>query len=88
MSDKPSASTPVPTPRCQDILNSAADLALQMGHSHLGVEHLFLAIIRDPDAIPTGQLAAVADIPGIENRILAVMNSELYYTTAPAPVDK
>jgi ATP-dependent Clp protease ATP-binding subunit ClpA len=87
MSDEPSASAPVPTPRCQDSLNAAADLARQMGHSHLGVEHLFLAIIRDPDAIPTGQLAAVTDIAVVEDKILAVMNSELYYTTAPASVD-
>jgi ATP-dependent Clp protease ATP-binding subunit ClpA len=79
------ASVRVPTPRYRSVLESASSLARQMGHAHVGVEHLFLAIIRDPHAIPTIQLAAVTDITEVENRILGVMNSESYYTTAPPP---
>lgn len=38
---------PDPTPRYQRVLENSAEMAREMGQSYVGVEHLFLAIIRD-----------------------------------------
>lgn len=80
-------SHPVPTPRYMSTVSVAAGIAREMGHSHIGVEHLFLAIIRDPDAIPTGQLAKLIDVTEIESNLLSVMNSTEYYSIAPDPYE-
>jgi ATP-dependent Clp protease ATP-binding subunit ClpC len=71
---------PIPTPRYAEVLSNAAQLARQLGHQHVGVEHLFLAIIQDPHAIPTQVLAQIADLPEIEERLLGVMGSSAYST--------
>ncbi len=78
---------PSPTPRYKNTVIAASETAREMGHSHVGVEHLFLAIIRDPDAIPTGQISGLMDVSQIESNLLALMNSAEYYSTAPAPPD-
>jgi ATP-dependent Clp protease ATP-binding subunit ClpA len=83
VSDESYTFRPAPTPRYRNTIRTATEIALEMGHSHIGVEHLFLAIIRDPDAIPTGQLAAFADVPDIESKLLDVINSPEYNTTSP-----
>ncbi|MCW2929334.1 MAG: hypothetical protein JWM19_296 [Actinomycetia bacterium] len=56
-----------------------------MRHSHVGVEHLFLAIINDRDAIPTQQLASIVDLEAVEAKLRTLMSSASYDTTAPAP---
>jgi ATP-dependent Clp protease ATP-binding subunit ClpC len=71
---------PVPTPRFHQILGAAGEIARSMGHSYLGVEHLFLAILRDPDAVPTQALAEVADTGEAERHLLAIMSSAGYRT--------
>jgi len=79
---------PVPTPRVHQILGAAGQIARSMGHSYLGVEHLFLAILRDPDAVPTQALAEVADTGEAERHLLAIMSSAGYRTSsagAPRP---
>jgi Clp amino terminal domain, pathogenicity island component len=37
-------------------------MAQEMGHSYVGVEHLFLAIIRDRTAVPAQALAELVDL--------------------------
>ena len=69
---------PVPTPRFRRVLGAASDIARSMGHSYVGAEHLFLAVLRDPDAVPTQVLAWVADRGAIEGALLAVMDSASY----------
>ncbi|MEV6559169.1 Clp protease N-terminal domain-containing protein [Nocardia sp. NPDC051756] len=44
------------TPRLLRILDDAPDLAKAQGHDYVGVEHLMLAILADPDAVPTQHL--------------------------------
>lgn len=68
------------TPRCARVLDSAAELAHEMNHQHIGVEHIFLAIIRDRHAVPTQVLADLIDLGGIESRLRDVMNSASYST--------
>lgn len=71
---------PVPTPRFHQILGTASEIAWSMGHSYVCVEHLFLATLRDPAAVPTQALAELADIGEAEQHLLAIMNSAGYRT--------
>ncbi|MGV9264177.1 Clp protease N-terminal domain-containing protein [Kitasatospora sp. NPDC003701] len=44
---------PTATPRYLAILDEAGRIASELGHGYVGVEHLFLATLRDPQAVPT-----------------------------------
>lgn len=70
--------SPVPTPRCARILDESVGIARTMRHGHVGVEHLFLAIIRDHDAVPTQSLARQVDLAEVESRLLELLNSPGY----------
>jgi hypothetical protein len=41
------------TPRYDRIVAASRQIAWDLGHTYVGVEHLFLAIVQDPDAVPT-----------------------------------
>ncbi|AYY13274.1 hypothetical protein EF847_11775 [Actinobacteria bacterium YIM 96077] len=41
----------VGTPRYRATLEAAESVSREMGHGHVGVEHLFLAMIQDPRSI-------------------------------------
>ena len=71
---------PVHTPRYFRVLGAAEEVADGMSHGYVGVEHLFLAIIRDRDAVPTQVLATIADLDAIESALLSLMNSDGYRT--------
>jgi Clp amino terminal domain, pathogenicity island component len=71
------------TPRCRKVVDGAAELAREMGHSYVGVEHLFLAIIRDRGAVPTQALGKLADLDRVEAGLLEVMASASYRGQAP-----
>ena len=51
-----------------------------MSHGHVGVEHLFLAIIRDRWAVPTQVLSTMADLDDVESALVALLNSDSYKT--------
>lgn len=51
-----------------------------MQHSYVGVEHLFLAIIRDRDAVPSQSLAQQIDLAEVESHLLELLNSPGYRT--------
>lgn len=72
--------TPVPTPRFERIAGAAASVSRDLGHSYLGVEHLFLAMIRDRHAIPTQVLARTVDLDAMEAALLDLMSSDGYNT--------
>ena len=57
---------PAPTPRYRRMLENSVGVAREMGNSYVGVEHLFLAIIRDRDAVPTQALARLIDLGQLE----------------------
>jgi hypothetical protein len=52
-----------------------AHLALEMGDSYLGVEHAFLAMIRNRETVPARALAGLADLDAIEAAILEARNA-------------
>lgn len=54
-----------------------------MGKSHVGAEHLFLAIIRDRGAVPTQVMAKRVDLAQAEADLLALMASDEYKTSRP-----
>ncbi len=56
----------------------AAQVAATMGHSHIGVEHLFLAIIGDRDCAAAGVLARYADPGAVEAAVIAEMKTPGY----------
>lgn len=64
--------------RCYTALGDAAEIALGMEHQDIGVEHIFLAIMRDPEAIPAQVLAELADLSTVEARMLEAMKSASY----------
>jgi ATP-dependent Clp protease ATP-binding subunit ClpC len=70
----------VHTPRYFRVLGAAEEVAGGMSHGYVGVEHLFLAIIRDRDAVPTQVLATMADLDAVESALLSLMNSDGYQT--------
>jgi ATP-dependent Clp protease ATP-binding subunit ClpA len=42
-----------PTPRYDRIVAASRQIAWDLGHTYVGVEHLFLSIVQDQDAVPT-----------------------------------
>jgi len=78
-------SGPVPTPRYLSIVGASFEVSRAMGHSYVGVEHLFLAMIRDRNAVPTQVLAGMMNLTAVESALLELMNSDSYRTgTGPS----
>lgn len=74
---------PSPTPRFNEVLETSTVLAREMGHSYVGSEHLFLAIIRDRAAVPTQALASIIDLDQLEATLNEVMASPPYAGEPP-----
>jgi len=74
---------PGPTPRYNRMLKNSVGLAQEMGHSYVGVEHLFLAIIRDRAAVPTQALGQLVGLDRVEAGLLEAMASSGYAGQAP-----
>ena len=74
---------PAPTPRYRRVLANSAEVAREMGHSYIGVEHLFLAIIRDRNSVPAQALAARLDLHQVEASLVQEMASAGYDGQAP-----
>ncbi|MFE7747194.1 Clp protease N-terminal domain-containing protein [Nocardia sp. NPDC057455] len=55
------------TPRFEQVVEAAADIARGRGDEYVGVEHLMLAILAAPDTVPTLELHAL----GIDPRRIA-----------------
>jgi ATP-dependent Clp protease ATP-binding subunit ClpA len=75
------------TPRCHRILGAAGELALAMGQERVGVEHLFLAIIRDRHAVSTQVLGSMTGLVAAEARLRELMGSQGYLTGTDRVVD-
>ncbi len=77
-------SGPSPTPGYSRVVDASAGVAREMGHSYVGVEHLFLAMIRDRSAVPTQVLARSMDLDQVEASLLEVLASPEYNGAPPA----
>lgn len=76
--------TLTPTPRYRQVLGVSAELARELGHSYIGVEHLFLAIVRDRAAVPAQVLAHVTDLDRVEASVREELASPGYTGEPPA----
>jgi ATP-dependent Clp protease ATP-binding subunit ClpA len=45
------------SPRYERIVAASRQIAWDLGHDYVGVEHLFLAVVQDPAAVPTQVLS-------------------------------
>jgi hypothetical protein len=52
-----------------------AEVAAEMGDSHLGVEHALLAMIRDRETVPARALAGLADLDALDAAIVEAANA-------------
>jgi hypothetical protein len=52
-------------------------VAVEMGDSHLGVEHALLAMIRDRETVPARALAGPADLDALDAAIVAAANAPI-----------
>ncbi len=69
------------TPRLQQILDAAAELATQQGHAYVGVEHVVLAILADKAAVPTQVMQRMGiDTVAISTEITELMQTDGYKT--------
>ncbi|MEV0115285.1 Clp protease N-terminal domain-containing protein [Streptomyces sp. NPDC050844] len=66
------------TPRYYKVLGAAEAIARTLGHTHVGTEHLFLAILQDQDAVPTQALAEQIDPQRITDGLTRIMHSAEY----------
>jgi ATP-dependent Clp protease ATP-binding subunit ClpA len=66
------------TPRYTAVVNKAEQIAREMGHRHVGVEHLFLAIAANKRSIPTQVLLKYGCLPEAEADVKATMLSPGY----------
>ena len=76
------ADRPAATPRYRRVVDGSATVARERGHLYVGVEHSFLAIIRDRAAVPTQALARLIDLDRVEAGLLEVMASPGYHGPA------
>ena len=58
-----------------------------MRHSYVGVEHLFLAIIRERAAVPTQVLAGLIDLDRVEAALVGEMGSARYRGETPGSTE-
>jgi len=50
-------------------------VAVEMGGSHLGLEHAFLAMIRDRETVPARALAGLADLDALDAAVVEAANA-------------
>ena len=71
--------TPPPPPRVLvrngSVESWGAGVAVEMGDSHLGVEHAFLAMIRNRETVPARALAGLADLDALDAAVVAAANA-------------
>ncbi|WP_373569314.1 Clp protease N-terminal domain-containing protein [Streptomyces sp. FXY-T5] len=76
------------TPRLYKVLGAAEALAQSLGHQHVGVEHVFLAIVRDVEAVPTQVLEEIVPARTVSEVLEACIRSPEYLGNAdPTPDD-
>ncbi|WP_406674827.1 Clp protease N-terminal domain-containing protein [Nonomuraea sp. N2-4H] len=75
-----SSGDPTPTPRYEAVVEDAARIARSMGPGYVGAEHLFLALLRDRDAVPTQVLAGMVELGELEAKLVATMGGDGYRT--------
>jgi len=66
------------TPRYDRIVAASRQIAWDLGHSYVGVEHLFLAIVQDPGAVPTQVLTGFVRPAQVGDAVRELITSETW----------
>lgn len=66
------------TARAQSSLLAAREIAQQYGQSHVGCEHVFLAILLDQDSVPSQVVTRLKSVDELVNELRLVLKSESY----------
>jgi ATP-dependent Clp protease ATP-binding subunit ClpA len=74
------------TSRANKIITAAQALAISRGHDFIGAEHLFLALARDHEAIPTIVMDDAAITETLVAKIEGIMESPGYKSPATVTV--
>lgn len=84
MSDSPERTSagPVRTPRVEETLARAAQLATAMGHNYVGTEHLLLALVDDPDGIAGQVLNRAGRAQSLRQELQSIIDDPLYRQTS------
>ena len=84
---KPHSSPPF-TPRAKKVLELALREALQIGHNHIGTEHILLGLVREGDGVAAKVLVSLgADLPRVRAEVLRLLEADQPEADAPiAPV--
>ena len=73
------------TPRLQDVIHNASRMLGDENQGVIGVEHVMLAILDDPRAIPTQVLAEFVEPARVQRALRALVASPGYQAGNRAP---
>jgi ATP-dependent Clp protease ATP-binding subunit ClpA len=75
MSGSPPSGSPPFTPRAKKVLELAMRESLQMGHHHIGTEHLLLGIIREGEGVASSVLLSLgADLGQVRQKVIELIS--------------
>lgn len=77
--------TPKLTPRMKRTIWRAGELARARGHDYLGIEHLILALIDDPDGIAGGVMHRLECAAAVRAEVIRIIESDGYSRPAQVP---
>lgn len=81
---EPTSGAPPFTPRAKNVLELSLREALQLGHQHIGTEHILLGLAREGDGVAAQVLVSMgAELWRVREQVLAMMPSG-YAARAPA----
>jgi ATP-dependent Clp protease ATP-binding subunit ClpA len=66
------------TPRLQEVIRTAQALLTDANQGTIGVEHVMMAILDDPRAIPTQVLAKFVEPARVQRELRSLVASEEY----------
>lgn len=76
------------TPRAARCLKHAEDIAQELGHSHIGTEHLILGLLREPGGIAAQVLENLGVKQQLGEEIVRIIDSESYRTPSNRAVNQ
>jgi hypothetical protein len=66
------------TPRAKRALEFSLREALQLGHAHIGTEHMLLGLVREGEGVAAQVLVSLgADLKGVRQRVLDVLDGKV-----------
>jgi ATP-dependent Clp protease ATP-binding subunit ClpC len=65
------------TPRAKEVLGLSLREALQLGHDHIGTEHILLGLVREGDGVAAQVLISLGADPGrVRQQVLLILSQD------------